>query len=473
MEARRHLGDEVVLLESVPADGEEPARITVMAEKDRRTVSARAGTGGGISNGTGTARRQNGQNGYGYHAHKSGADLTVAQEDRASTDEPFSANRGDGVGGDGAGGGATNEPTQNPRSDDGATYGVDVGRRSVRDLIDDDTPTYPEPRRRSLSAPAGRGQIFPTGPDAVQGRSSKRSGSSFDAVEQLLKAQLSLLHNRLDNLERQFGGAIIGAAQRWTTNPLFSDLLDQGFQPGTVTRFFDTLATKGFSPDADHETLKWALAQEVRRAIGLCAIRETHGAQVFVGPSGSGKTSLLLKLAKHSGFYGRRQTAIISISPEEEDRSFHNSPVELFRSHGLPVQTVSTMEEMHKAVLRVQHFDHILIDTPSFPMQPGATRKALRHVKRLVDPILPLRIQLVVNATRSLHDFDVDTVRGLPLRPEALALTHLDETPGWGRVAEWLIALEMPVQFVSTSPAVPDGVISFSPSWFVEEMMKL
>ncbi|MEX0601366.1 MAG: flagellar biosynthesis protein FlhF, partial [Rhodothermales bacterium] len=94
-------------------------------------------------------------------------------------------------------------------------------------------------------------------------------------------------------------------------------------------------------------------------------------------------------------------------------------------------------------------------------------------VKRLVDPILPLRIQLVVNATRSLHDFDVDTVRGLPLRPEALALTHLDETPGWGRVAEWLIALEMPVQFVSTSPAVPDGVISFSPSWFVEEMMKL
>ncbi|MEX1055526.1 MAG: flagellar biosynthesis protein FlhF, partial [Rhodothermales bacterium] len=75
--------------------------------------------------------------------------------------------------------------------------------------------------------------------------------------------------------------------------------------------------------------------------------------------------------------------------------------------------------------------------------------------------------------TRSLGDFNPDFIGSLPLRPETIALTHLDETQGWGRIAEWLMSLKMPVQFVSTSAAVPDGVISFSPTWFVEEMMKL
>lgn len=449
MEARRHLGDEVVLLESIAAEGDEPARITVMTDG-----ADRASRGGSTTVG---ARNQamvaqhNGRNGFGYHAHTANGGVAIEEEESAPESERTSGEESD-------------------RRD----YGVHVGRRTARDLVaDDDLPTYPEPRRQSLSAPAGRGQLFPNRPDQVRRGDAALSSSSFDAVEQLLKAQLGLLHNRLDKLERQFGGAIIGAAQAWTTNPLFGMLINLGFRPGTVTKFFDTLASKGFQPDTDDETLKWALAQEIRRAIGLCAIRETHGAQVFIGPSGSGKTSLLLKLARHAGFYGRRQTAIIAIEPEDADRSFHHSPVNLFRQYGLPVQTVSTIEEMRKAVIRVQHFDHILIDTPALPLQPNATRKALRHVKRLVDPILPLRVQLVVNATRSLEEFDADTVRNLPLRPEALALTHLDETPGWGRTAEWLMALELPVQFVSTSAAVPDGVISFSPSWFVEEMMKL
>lgn len=456
MEARRHLGDEVVLLESIAADGDEPARITVMADSTGRPARSAVSGVGAPPRQHVTSSHQKGHSGFGYHAHQAGGEVAVAGEENAENDARAS-------GGDGSV--ATVQKGHN--------YDLDVSRRTVRDLIDDDGPTYPEPRRQSLSAPPGRGHLFPNKGGQVRTNDAGLSHSSVDAVEQLLKAQLGLLHDRLDKLERQFGGAIIGAGQTWTVNPLFGMLLNLGFRPGTATKFFDTLASKGFQPDTDTETLKWALAQEIRRAIGLCAIRETHGAQVFIGPSGSGKTSLLLKLAKHAGFYGRRQAAIIAIEPEDAGRAFHHSPVDLFRRNGLPVQTVSTIEEMRTAVLRVQQFDHILIDTPALPMQPNATRKALRHIKRLVDPILPLRVQLVINATRSLDNFDADTVRNLPLRPEAAALTHLDETPGWGRVAEWMIALEMPVQFVSTSAAVPDGVISFSPSWFVEEMMKL
>ena len=86
---------------------------------------------------------------------------------------------------------------------------------------------------------------------------------------------------------------------------------------------------------------------------------------------------------------------------------------------------------------------------------------------------MPLQVHLVLNATRALEDFDPDYLQRMPLRPDAVALTHLDETRSWGRIAEWMIQIQLPVQFASSSPRIPDGVGAFSPSWFVEEMMQL
>ena len=449
------LGDGVVLLESIPPQSGEPARITVMADepsraalpaKTQRTVPTAAPA-------------------FGYKPEKEPEMAMVTAEENTRASERVSAQ---------------------PKRD----YSFEVSRRSMKDVAAGDRSTqnvvrstpsgdgapntgYPVPStlpRRAAGA-TGRGSLFPNRGESLPQPVAQIS--SIEAIENLLQAQLRLLHDRLDTIERRFERAIIGAAQEWTVNPLFGALLNQGFRPATITRLFDTLANKGYQPDTNTETLKWALAQELRRSMDITAPKHANGAQVFIGPSGAGKTSLLLKLAKHPGFYGRRETALIVIEPEEQESSFHHSPVELFRMQGLPVQAVRTTEEMRRAIMRVQHFDHILIDTPPMPVQKNAAAKVLRHVKRLVDPIMPLRVQFVLNATRSLDDFNVEFVKGLALRPEAVALTHLDETQGWGRIAEWLMNLEMPVQFVSTNSAVPDGVISFSPTWFVEEMMKL
>ena len=485
IEARRILGDDVVLMESIPAEGNEPARITVMADTPSRTAqparserTTRPQLSGEKrpqpalaehAGGAGRFARSNAAKrpGYGYAG---GSDVALAPEDRADNDEGFSGKNG-------------------------RDYSFDVGGRTLRDVAGDGSAGLHEPRvepnRRGITGPAGRGQLFPNRRELTSDSRSTTQDSRFtnhdprstnhpatradalDAVEQLLTKQLMLLHDRLDKIERRFDGAIIGAGQAWTANPLFATMLNQGMRPATVTKIFDALAQKGYQPDTNVDTLKWAVAQEIRRSLDSSAPKQHSGAQVFIGPSGAGKTSLLLKLASHPGFFGRRETAVIVIEPEEESSSFHHSPLNLFRLHGLPVQSVRTVDDMRKAIMRVQHFDHILIDTPPMPLQEAPARKALRHVKKLVDPIMPLRVQFVLNATRSLDDFNQDFVRTLALRPEMVALTHLDETKGWGRIAEWLMAVEMPVQFVSTGPAVPDGVISFSPTWFVEEMMKL
>ena len=95
------------------------------------------------------------------------------------------------------------------------------------------------------------------------------------------------------------------------------------------------------------------------------------------------------------------------------------------------------------------------------------------RIRRLVDGLMPLEVLFVLNTTRALEGFDVDFVRRLPLRPATVALTHLDETLGWGRIAEWLMRLKLPVRFASVGPGIPGDLAAFSPSWFVEKMMEL
>lgn len=476
IEARRTLGDDVVLMESIPAQDGEPARITVMADgspprqrnesappprrvtarESDRTRSEEPALSEGSSSRPALREAASAVEPARYGYPRTAVPVTVEREETARQIEGFSSN-----------GAASSGPT----------YRFEVGGRTPRDVAggDDNRRSTPgvEPLRSGISSPAGRGALFPNRRELVRASSLPVQHNAMDAIEKLMASQLQLLHDRLDTMERRFGGAIIGAAQAWIANPVYADLLNHGLRPASVTKLFDALAAKGYRPDTDPESLKWAVAQEFRRSLDISAPSQHSGAQVFIGPSGAGKTSLLLKLARHPGFFGRHDTAVILIEPEDDGAGFHHSAVDLFRMHGLPVQTVRTVAEMRKAVLRVQRFEHLLIDTPPLPLQQAAARKRLGHVKRLVDPIMPLRVQFVLNATRSLEDFDQRFVHGLVLRPDMVAFTHLDETGGWGRIAEWLLAIEMPVQFVSTGPNVPDGVVSFSPTWFIEELMKL
>jgi flagellar biosynthesis protein FlhF len=484
LEARRQLGDDVVLLESVPPRGSEPARITVMSDAPAPKPAARPAL---------PAAAPRRAPAYGYAGQSRSDETAVLTEETAVGTEAFSgAGRGRERSGPGHGRGLTGagrgqEYSEAGNGTDYADAGNGRGLSGAKSLPDEGGYDFsPEaralvahraagdgaapPQRRGAPGTPGRGSIFANDPGSTSLPAVRHQG---EQLENLLRAQLQLLHDRLDQIERRFESAVIGAAQRWTASELYAALLQQGMHPPTLNRLFEGLAGKGYRPDTCKETLKWALAQEMRRALNVTAPKHVNGAQVFIGPSGSGKTSLLLKLAAHPGFYGRRDTAVIVILPEEEDGLFFQSPAELFRRFGLPVQTVRNVEEMRQAIFRVQHYEQILIDTPPLPLQDAPARKMLAHVKRLVAPIVPLQVQLVLNATRALEDIDTEMVQRLALRPDVLALTHLDETPGWGRIAEWLIALKLPVRFVSTSPRVPDGVIAFSPTWFVEELMKL
>lgn len=434
-EARQLFGDEVVLLESFPPEGDQPARITVMTDDVapvRRAPTPTARTAQDIR----PLR-------FGY-----GTSAAPKRTEHARASH-------------GAGDGFSGQPRFEP----------DTATATLDRLESSGDPRLAAWRNRSGTP--GRGRLFQPSSQAVVPAQADYARPAIDAIEKLFEDRLKVLHERLDQMDQRFESAIIGAGQRWTSHPLFRTLLDQGLRPATLTQLFDRLADAGLSPDGEKDQLRWAVAQELRRLLDATAPRRLTGSQVFIGAAGAGKTSLILKLAKHHGFYGRHRTAVLYLLPDDEMEALYHNPVDLYRRFGLPVQAVQTDEEMQRALQRVQHFDQLLIDTPPLPTDEAAARKTLLRFKRLLHPIVPLHVNWVVDATRALDHAYPGRLERLPLAPDGLALTHLDETRGWGRVAEWLMTFALPVQYAAVSPRIPDGALAYSPTWFIEELMNL
>lgn len=440
-EARRQFGDDVVLIESRPAEDDQPARITVMADTPL-PASKQPATPSGPARSAPSEKASPQVAGYAPRMRRSAA---AGSEGLAETNgETPSSNR-------------TNVAVQT------APAGPD----------DRGADGKPGESAHQQSNGLGRKKLFPSLSEYEGDSADANEPRNGDATHHPLEDQLKLLNNRLDTMERRFGGAVIGSTQQWMANPLFTELMDKGLRPSTLNGIFERLVNRGFEPDDDPDDLRWAVAQELRRLISdVAAPKQRSGSLALIGPSGSGKTSLLLKLATHDAFYGRHRPAVISIMPEDETLPYQN-PAELYRSFGIPVQNVQTQEEMETALHRASRFEHILIDTPPLPIAHDAAQSAAKRLNRLLRPLLPLQVQFVLSATRTLDDFDPDYFKRLPIRPDAVALTHLDESTRWGRLAEWLTLIDRPIQFVSTGPRVPDGIESFSPTWYIEELMGL
>jgi flagellar biosynthesis protein FlhF len=326
------------------------------------------------------------------------------------------------------------------------------------------------PREATPSAPAHRPLFTPPpepGPSTADVEAS---------VEAAVGRALAVTAARLEALERALlaSGPLTAVIQRWAAHPLFARLIASGMRPETASALFAEVADRGLRPDdprpEQQEAMAWALAQVIRDRLADTAPVRLGGAMMVVGPSGAGKTSLLMKLALHPSFYGRRRTGVLVVGNGEEP--LWHDPVALYRRFGLAVQTVNTPADVEAALARSQGFDQILVDTPPLPRREAAAHAMLGRIRKLLAPLVPLDVVLALDATRSPDALSSAWLDRLPLPPRAIALTHLDEVAGWGRLADWLLTLARPVQLVASGPAVPDDAHPYAPSWFAEELAR-
>ncbi|NNF57018.1 MAG: flagellar biosynthesis protein FlhF [Rhodothermaceae bacterium] len=382
-EARVALGDDVVLLESVAATADQPARITVMLDP----APARKAP---------VARPEPAGMGFGYTAAPRAA--------------------------------AAPAPS-------------------------------PEPRRPLYTPP-----VAPAGPSPEVLERLDHLATRLDGFDHLAA--------RFDQLEQRLGAALAGTASRWAAQPLHSALLRQGLAQATVTGLFDAVAARGVDLDRfdaeGREAVRWALAHELRERLAPTApARHTADTLVAVGPGGTGKTTLLLRLATDARFYGRRDVGVLTILPA--DAPVSADPAAPYRAHGLAARTVRTAEEIRQALDLLHGTDVLLIDTPALPTARVEAEQTLDHIAMVLAPLTAFEVVLTLDAARARLPFAPEALDRLPLVPTMTALTRLDEADDWGRIAEWLLALNRPVAFTTAGEAAP--LHPHSPARFAEAFL--
>jgi len=430
--ARKELGDDVVLVESTPATAGARAEIAVMIDTDDAPAE-------GTPKGRVPKPPSNGGSLPVPDTHSSSTDASGAERDEEGT-----GTRTFGYGGTDADASARSDAPPNPSSSDD---GEDDGRNFSQVLA----------REQGL----GRGRIFPDSdsrkdPDEHEdGGTAQTSGSSFSARTQPPARTPS------------------DEEGRWAYHPLYKLLLDKGLRPETATRLFDELADRGINlDDSPSDDLRWAFAQLLCRRIEVANSGQRQDNLVVIGPGGAGKTSLMLKMAAHDRLLDGKPV-VIHLQPTSDHGTAYQNPTPLYQKFGVAVQNVRTEEDMARALRRAESFGPVLVDTPPLPLPLTESHSTLRRIDTFLQPLQPLDAHFVLSATRALDNLDAAALPHLPVRPSAVSVTHLDEAATWGQVVEWLITLDLPVQFVSEGPKVPDDARAFSLEWFVNEVMDL
>ncbi len=416
-EARRVLGDDVVLLESIAPQGPDPARITVMADvPEQRKVPRRT-------------PQRTGR--YGYPQRQP---ARIPVEENAATHAGFSRQR---------------STSSSP------------GNRRIRPLH--------EVLREEQGLPANPSSP----PPATTAPVTEQVQQLVAALSHSVEKQLAPLYRRLEQLERQLRQLPDTTTGQWASSHLFRRMKECGLRPATLHRIFNTLSEKGLTPESEPETLRWEAIQELHRMLDIPTPRVQPGTLVFLGPSGSGKTTLIGKLASHPGFFGRRKTLVLSLVPEAWNQNFYMPQETFFKRLKVPFLTISTEKEMRMVLKEATKFDQVLIDTPPVSLTQKDSSQVLWQIKAFLEPIVPVEIHLVMNCTCTLEDYPPTLLSTLPINIDGIALTHMDETPSWGRIAEWILRMKRPVRFASMGLSIPESVVPFSAAWFTEELIEL
>lgn len=315
---------------------------------------------------------------------------------------------------------------------------------------------------------------------------SRRGNSLYDAVasqaraehaparhspsDKVVDKEVKALHRRFDQLEQLMSDSLMSANLKYVSHPAFQQLLETGMEPMQVSRWFETILNRGIEPFQQPEAFMQELASIVRDSLSVAPQRGPARNMMFVGASGSGKTSLIMKLAADPGMLGNKEIVVITLElPGDEQRY---SPLPLFaEDHGVPHYRVGSSEEWARLMPQLQQYDHILFDTPSISLDRDAGFRKYWELRQVISAAAPIEIHFVVNATLERTYFKEDYALNHPLKPDFLAITHLDETSQWGHLVPFVHALGCRIRFTSRGTGIPDGLQPFNPAWFAEQML--
>jgi flagellar biosynthesis protein FlhF len=179
-----------------------------------------------------------------------------------------------------------------------------------------------------------------------------------------------------------------------------------------------------------------------------------------------GKTTTVAKLAANFRLRDRVRVGLVTVD------TFRVAAVEQLRTYAqiidLPMEVVSTPDEMRAAIARFASLDLVLIDTD------GRSPREARHVeqlRRILEEAGPHQSHLVVSAAASSAALGEALQRFASLRPSSMMLTKLDEAPSMGHTAALLAGAGLPISYLTDGQSVPEDIRVAEPAWLAARLL--
>lgn len=451
-DAREQLGEEVILLESTKAEGERPACVTVMLDKqlasvqsvgeeeqtEFRNVFYQRSSARPPKNGIEASQQKRPP-----IEEKSELEIPNAKPLKRTATEPIKEKK-----------------EKQPEEDKVAPKAPQKPR------IEHGSDDLPEPRGLDEEmVPMSRRKT-----PLIEIRQEPPSGSGY-VSDAGVSREIAALHKRLERFESMLSDSLISANLDYAAHPIFQQLLQTGIRSTTIASWFKNLLNQGIDPYEHQEDFTFEISKIIRDALTVTLPQVAQPNMVFVGSSAAGKTTLIMKLASSPEFYREKRVAIVSVEPRSGSKYY--SVLEQFcADEGIPFYRVNDGIEVSKLMPKLVEYDQVLIDTPSISLEKKTAFRDYWKIRQILASVLPLEVHFVVNATLENRYFQEEYAVNHPLQPDYLAITHLDETNRWGHLLPFMKTLGCAVRFISLGNEIPGGISAFSPTWFAEKLLK-
>lgn len=180
---------------------------------------------------------------------------------------------------------------------------------------------------------------------------------------------------------------------------------------------------------------------------------------MLVGPTGVGKTTSIAKLAARYSYVLEKKYKVGLIVLDTYRIGAVEQLMQYARMMKLGVEAVVDPPEFSSALNALRYNDYILIDTMgSSPYDRGKIEKIYECLSANETPF-SVEVVLVVPSSMKYEDLRSTYDNFAPLGIDAMMVTKLDETRGFGNIFSLLYETSTPIGYFSIGQEVPEDLI--------------
>jgi len=297
-----------------------------------------------------------------------------------------------------------------------------------------------------------------------------RNGFSDLADNPDVIGEIQKLSIKIHQLEAMLSEHIISPSLRYLTHPVYQQLLQQGIAASDISMWFREVLGEGINPESESNSFAKRIARILRRRFpnGVASNHVQKKFVAFYGDSGAGKTTLIMKLASRAKSENQK-IALISIYDFEDERF---SKLELFaKQNSIDHFFTCNGENAEPVLKKLGNYDRIFIDTPFLGHRADDIVKKASSIHQFMDQLPEFESHLVINAALNNEFFSEQYLSKYPLKPNYLAVSHLDKVSVWGHLLTLFNCIKSTPQYLTTGPHVHGEIITYTPEWFANKIL--